>query len=202
VLRTHPDLSTTRLERGRRGGAAHLDGDICANPVFPGSSSSLGRLHLKLLATEGPTVPSPAQRSEHSERPGPEGPTWAGVRPVRPAGAVRDVERPGRSTRSVLQLQVDSEARELLARISEEEQLAVEVQSELDGFLGWPSWSMDMGLTPAQETFVEHWSPQRVLDDKRLLRELVGLLRRCSSARGDVAGLREALTILTKLDPR
>jgi hypothetical protein len=143
-------------------------------------------------------VPSPAEEFEHRpELPEAHGPERAGARPVRPARALRDVGRPGRSARSVLQLKVDSEVHDLLARISEQEQLAVEALSGLDEAVGWPLWSMDTRLTPAQETFVEHWSPQRVLDDKRLLRELVGVLHRGSSTRGDVASLKEALTILT-----
>ena len=57
-------------------------------------------------------------------------------------------------------------------------------------------------LTPAQEKFVEHWSPQRVLDESRLLRQLVMVLQRWSSTRGDDAGLDEALTALRVLQPQ
>jgi hypothetical protein len=71
-------------------------------------------------------VPRPAQEVEHrSEVLGVEGSTWADGRPVRPAGALRDIERPGRSPRSVLPLKADSEVGDPLARIMEQEQLAV-----------------------------------------------------------------------------
>jgi hypothetical protein len=91
---------------------------------------------------------------------------------------------------------------DLLARIAEQERLADEAQSDLDEYFGWPSWSMDTGLTPAQEKFVEHWSPQRVLDDLGSVRRLVGALERWSSAHEDDESLDEALTILTNLHPR
>ena len=121
---------------------------------------------------------------------------------VEPRDVPRDAGRPGRSARSVLERKVDSEVSDLLARILAQEQVAAAAQSDLDEFFGWPSWSMDTGLTPAQETFVEHWSPQRVLDDSRLLRQLVVILHRWSSTRGDDASLDEALTILRDLQPQ
>jgi hypothetical protein len=121
------------------------------------------------------------------------------VRPSPSTRTLRDAGRPGRSARSVLELKVDAQVRDLLARIVEQEQLARAAQSHVDGFFGWPSWSMDTGLLPAQERFVEHWSPQRVLDDAQLLRQLVDVLHRWSSTRGDDASLEEALTVLTGL---
>lgn len=36
---------------------------------------------------------------------------------------------------------------------------------------------MDTGLTPAQETFVEAWSPERVLEMARTMRQLVIILQ-------------------------
>lgn len=145
----------------------------------------------------GPADPADPTEVEHAVDAGPP------VRRPGPAPRVaRDAGRPGRSARSVLELKVDAEVGDLLTRIAEQEQVAGAAQSDLEEFFGWPSWSMDTGLTPAQEKFVEHWSPQRVLDDARLLRQLVMVLQRWSSTRGDDASLDEALTILRDLQPQ
>lgn len=122
------------------------------------------------------------------------------TRSARPA--VRDVGRPGRSARSVTQMKIDFGVRDLFARISEQEQQAEVAQANSKKFFCWPSWSMDTGLSPAQETFVEHWSPQRVLDESRTLRELVGVLQRWSSRQGTDVDRDDLLAILTKLVPR
>jgi hypothetical protein len=145
----------------------------------------------------GPADPTEPNEVEHAVGAGP-----PGRRPGPTPGVARDAGRPGRSARSVLALKVDAEVGDLLTRIAEQEQVAGAAQSDLEEFFGWPSWSMDTGLTPAQEKFVEHWSPQRVLDDSRLLRQLVMVLQRWSSTRGDDASLDEALTILRDLQPQ
>jgi hypothetical protein len=104
--------------------------------------------------------------------------------------------------RSALEVEVDTEVRDLLLRVTAQERLAQDAASDLEDFFAWPSWSMDTGLTPAQERFVEHWSPQRVLDDSRSVRQLVRLLQGWTSVRDDEAGLDEALAVLANLSPR
>lgn len=103
---------------------------------------------------------------------------------------------------SALEVEVDAHVRELLERIGAQERLAADAQSELEDFLGWPSWSMDTGLTPAQERFVEDWSPQQVLESSRAVRQLVRVVQRWTSTHRDDAGLDEALAVLTTLYPR
>lgn len=93
-------------------------------------------------------------------------------------------------------------ATDLDARLAQQERLAAAAQSDLDEHFGWPSWSMDTGLTPAQEKFVEHWSPQRVLDDLASVRRLVRVLERWTSEHDDDESLDEAMSILVNLYPR
>ena len=147
-------------------------------------------------------MPGPADSAEPTEVERAVAAGRPGDRPGSTTGVARDAGRPGRSARSVLELKVDAEVSDLLTRIAEQEQVAGAAQSDLEEFFGWPSWSMDTGLTSAQEKFVEHWSPQRVLDDSRLLRQLVMVLQRWSSTRGDDASLDEALTVLRDLQPQ
>jgi hypothetical protein len=147
-------------------------------------------------------VPGPADTSEPADVERTVGAGPPGGRPRPTTRVARDAGRPGRSARSVLELKVDAEVSDLLTRIVAQEQVAGAAQSDLEEHFGWPSWSMDTGLTPAQEKFVEHWSPQRVLDESRLLRQLVMVLQRWSSTRGDDASLDEALTILRDLQPQ
>jgi hypothetical protein len=123
----------------------------------------------------------------------------ASVRPVTVIQTVRSTREPDRPGRSVVAEAIDAEVRDLLARIAQQEELAEDAQADMAKFFGWPSWSMDTGLTPAQERFVEHWSPQRVLDDTAMLRRLVGLLQRWSDATDDDESLAEALTLVRKL---
>ena len=101
-----------------------------------------------------------------------------------------DVE-PARSAREV---EVDAQINALLARILVQERLAENAQPDPRVFLGWPSWSMETGLSQVQEQFVEHWSPQRVLDDSRRLRQLLVALQRWTTTHRDDAGLTEALS--------
>ena len=56
---------------------------------------------------------------------------------------------------------------------------------------------MDTGLTQAQETFVEAWSPERVLDTSRTKLQLI--LQHWTRTHRDDADLDEALTILAAL---
>ena len=126
----------------------------------------------------------------------------SGRAPARPATlrqVVRTTGVPCAPDRSVLAGAIDAEVRELFARVREQERLADEAQADMARFFGWPSWSMDTGLTPAQERFVEHWSPQRVLDDAAMLRRLVALLQRWSDDRDGDDSLAEALALVMKL---
>ena len=43
---------------------------------------------------------------------------------------------------------------------------------KVDRLHAWAPWSMDTGLTRAQEDFVDAWSPQRILEHCRAQREL------------------------------
>jgi hypothetical protein len=75
-------------------------------------------------------------------------------------------------------------------------------RSAREDFFAWRSWSMETGLTSAQEKFVEHWSPQRVLDDSRSLPQLVQAVQPWTSVHPDDASLDEAMAVLTTLRPR
>jgi hypothetical protein len=107
-----------------------------------------------------------------------------------------------RPASSVAQPTEQAGVRDLLARLAQQERLADDAQSDLDEYFGWPSWSMDTGLTPAQEKFVEHWSPQRVLDDLGSVRRLVDVLERWTSTHEGDESLDDVLGILTNLYPR
>jgi hypothetical protein len=53
----------------------------------------------------------------------------------------------------------------LLKDLDRLEAMAAAAQpSEVHDF-GWAGLSSESGLTEAQEDFVDHWSPQRVIDD-------------------------------------
>ena len=105
------------------------------------------------------------------------------------------------SARSVLEVEFDAEVRDLLLRVTAQERLAEDAHFGLEQFFAWPSWSMDTGLTEAQEKFVEHWTPQRVLDSSRSVRQLVRVLQQWTHTHRDDADLNEALTILAALPP-
>jgi hypothetical protein len=107
-----------------------------------------------------------------------------------------------RSNRSPLEMEFDAEVRDLLLRVTAQERLAEDAHFGLDQFFTWPSWSMDTGLTAAQEKFVEHWTPQRVLDDSRSVRQLVRVLQQWTRTHRDDTDLDEVLTILAALPPR
>jgi hypothetical protein len=147
-------------------------------------------------------VPGPADTSEPADVERTVGAGPPGGRPRPTTRVARDAGRPGRSARSVLELKVDAEVSDLLTRIVAQEQVAGAAQSDLEEHFGWPSWSMDTGLTPAQEKFVEHWSPHQVLADARLLRELVGVLQRWRSTRPADAVVDDALAVLAHMHPR
>ena len=58
---------------------------------------------------------------------------------------------------------------------------------------------MDTGLTDAQETFVEAWSSERVLEVSRTMRQLMLILQHWTRTHRDDTDLDEALTILAAL---
>ena len=103
------------------------------------------------------------------------------------------------SERSPLEIEFDDQVRALLVRIDAQELLARAAQPDLGKGRAWPLWSMDTGLTEAQETFVEAWSPERVLEASRSVRQLVLILQHWTRTRRDDADLDEALTILAAL---
>ena len=107
-----------------------------------------------------------------------------------------------RSDRSPLEVEFDAEVRDLLLRITAQERLAEDADFGLELFFTWPPWSMDTGLTAAQEKFVEHWTPQRVLKDSRSVRQLVRVLQQWTRTHRDDTDLDEVLTILAALPPR
>jgi hypothetical protein len=94
--------------------------------------------------------------------------------------------------RPTCEVKVDAQIRDLLARIAAQDRLAKDALPCSTNFFVWPAWSLDTGLTPAQEKFVEHCSPQRILNDSRSLRRLVDSLRH---PRHENVELDEALSI-------
>lgn len=118
------------------------------------------------------------------------------VRELRTATERSIQDQPDLSPREV---EFDDQVRALLIRIDAQERQAQAAQAEVERIPPWPSWSMDTGLTEAQEIFVEAWSPQRVLDASRSVRQLVLVLQRWTRTHRDDADLNEALTILATL---
>jgi hypothetical protein len=105
-----------------------------------------------------------------------------------------ELDSRARSERS--EVEFDDQVRAVLVQIDAQEQQARAAQPDVDRLPGWPSWSMDTGLTEAQERFVEAWSPQRVLHASRSVRQLVLILQHWIRTHRDEADLDEALTIL------
>ena len=89
---------------------------------------------------------------------------------------------------------LDAVVDRLLARLCEAEAAARAAMPQVDRPNAWAPWSMDTGLTRAQEDFVDAWSPQRVLDHCRARRQLAQLLQ--DWARTGVVDVDVALTIL------
>lgn len=103
---------------------------------------------------------------------------------------------------SPLEAEFDSQVRALLVKIAAEERLATDAGLSTDRVYAWPSWSMDTGLTEAQERFVEAWSPSRILAALRAERRLIQELQHWTRAHRDDVHLDEALTILANLGLR
>ena len=100
---------------------------------------------------------------------------------------------------SALRAQFDDQVEALLLRVDAQEQQALAALPDAERLPSWPSWSLDTGLTDAQEEFVEAWSPQRVLETSRSVRKLVLVLQHWVSTHRDDVDLAEALTIFTSL---
>ena len=81
-----------------------------------------------------------------------------------------------------------------LAQLSETEVAARAATPRVERLNAWAPWSMETGLSRAQEDFVDAWSPQRILDHCRAQRELALLLQRCAGSHRVDADL--ALAIL------
>lgn len=81
-----------------------------------------------------------------------------------------------------------------LADLCATEAAARAAAPKVDRLHAWAPWSMDTGLTRAQEDFVDAWSPQRILEHCRAQRELALLLQRWARSHSADADL--ALTIL------
>jgi hypothetical protein len=81
-----------------------------------------------------------------------------------------------------------------LAELAVTEAAARAAAPKVDRLHAWAPWSMDTGLTRAQEDFVDAWSPQRILEHCRAQRELALLLQRLARSHGADADL--VLTIL------
>ena len=61
----------------------------------------------------------------------------------------------------------------------------------------WAPWSMETGLSRAQEDFVDAWSPQRILDHCQAQRRLACLLRTWARSHPADTGLVLAVLELT-----
>lgn len=101
--------------------------------------------------------------------------------------------------RSPLELEFEGQVAALIARVTAQERLARAAQAEPMHGYRWPSWSLDTGLTAAEETFIEAWSPQRVLDAARSVRQLVLVLQHWIQTHRDDTDFDQALTILATL---
>jgi hypothetical protein len=112
---------------------------------------------------------------------------------------VTEVDSRVAADRSPLELEFEGQVAALLARVTAQERLARAAQAESKHSYRWPSWSLDTGLTAAEETFVEAWSPQRVLDAARSVRQLVLVLQHWIQTHRDDTDLDGALAILATL---
>lgn len=103
---------------------------------------------------------------------------------------------------SPLEVEFASQVRALLVQITAEERLATDAGLSTDRVYAWPSWSMDTGLTEAQERFVEAWSPSRILAALRAERRVISELQHWTRTHRDDVHVDEALTILANLGLR
>lgn len=101
--------------------------------------------------------------------------------------------------RSALEAEFDDQVEALLLRIEAQERQALAAMPDVERLPSWPSWSLDTGLTDAQEQFVEAWSPQHVLENSRSVRNLILVLRHWVSSHRDDIDFAEALMIFGTL---
>lgn len=150
-------------------------------------------------ATEpGLPSPSPIDEQRHGwRRRSPAAATEGRILSAGPV--VTELTTRGPSEKSPLEVEFDDQVRTLLVRIDAQEVQARAAQADLGTVRTWPSWSMDTGLTEAQETFVEAWSPERVLETSQSTRQLVLILQHWTRTHRDDTELDEALTILAAL---
>jgi hypothetical protein len=95
---------------------------------------------------------------------------------------VTDLRTPPASARA--QENLDLVVDRFLAELCATEAAARAAAPRVDRLHAWAPWSMDTGLTRAQEDFVDAWSPQRVLEHCRAQRELALLLQRWAKSCG------------------
>ena len=110
-----------------------------------------------------------------------------------------DLISPVTSDQSPLEVELDYQVRALLVQIAAEERLATGAGLSNDRVYAWPSWSMDTGLSEAQERFVEAWSPARVLGALRSERRVLQELLHWTRVHRDDVHVDEALTIVNAL---
>jgi hypothetical protein len=75
------------------------------------------------------------------------------------------------------QRDLDAVVDRLLAQLCETEAAARAATPQVDRLNAWAPWSMDTGLSRAQEDFVDARSPQQALDHCRAQRQLALLLQ-------------------------
>ena len=102
---------------------------------------------------------------------------------------------------SPVEVEFHGQVRDLLARITQRERLARAAWPDIEQIYGWPSWSLDTGLSTAQEEFVEDWSPQQVLEICRSTRQLLLLVQTWARTHRQDGEVTEALNIVVTLLP-
>jgi hypothetical protein len=102
---------------------------------------------------------------------------------------------------SPIEAEFHNEVRDLLARITQRERLARAAWPDVEQIYAWPSWSLDTGLSTAQEEFVEAWSPQQVLELCRSTRQLLLLVQAWTKTHREDGEVTEALNIVATLLP-
>jgi hypothetical protein len=97
--------------------------------------------------------------------------------------------------------EVNSQVHTLRARIAQQERLAHAARPDLNQIYAWPPWSLDTGLSTAQEQFVEAWSPGHVLEVCRATRQILHLMQASAKTHRDDAEVDQVLTIVATLLP-
>ena len=93
---------------------------------------------------------------------------------------------------------LDVLVQQLLVELAEAEAGARAALPQVERVGAWAPWSMDTGLSRAQEDFVDAWSPQRVLEHCQAQRQLASLLQaRARSHPGDLPFLLSVLELAT-----